>query len=87
MDAADRRRRCGEGEMGSVGFQSFQLDEVRARLRTMSDDELLRFGRAAASLCRPEANFGQSLGRVFVEQLEETRREWRRRHPKARDEA
>jgi hypothetical protein len=45
--------------MGSVGFQALQLDELRACLRKMNDEELLRFGRAAASLCRPEDQFGQ----------------------------
>jgi len=48
----------------------------------MSDAELLRFGRAAASLCKPDGNFGQPPRTVFVEQLDEARREWRRRHPK-----
>jgi hypothetical protein len=68
--------------MGSVGFQPFQLDEVRTRLRKMSDADLLRFGRAAASLCKPDGSFGQPPRKVFVEQLDEARREWRRRHPK-----
>jgi len=31
-----------------VGFQPLQLEEVRARIRKMSDQELIRFGRAAA---------------------------------------
>jgi hypothetical protein len=66
--------------MSSVGFQPLQLDEVRARLRKMSDADLLRFGRAAASLCKPDGNFGQAPRRVLVEQLQEARREWRRRH-------
>lgn len=66
--------------MGSVGFQLFQLDEGRARLRKMSDANLPRFGRAAASPCEPDGNFGEPPRRVFVEQLEEVRREWRRRH-------
>jgi hypothetical protein len=68
--------------MSSVAFQPFQLDEARARLRKMSDADLLRFGRAAASLCKPDGNFGQPPRKVFVEQLQEARAEWRRRHPK-----
>jgi hypothetical protein len=71
--------------MGSVGFQPYQLEDVRARLRKMSDEDLLRFGRAAASLCRPDGNFGHPPRRVFVEQLREARAEWLRRHPKAAD--
>jgi hypothetical protein len=66
--------------MGSVGFRPYQLEEVRVRLRKMSDEELLRFGRAAASLCRPEDQFGRPPRAVFVEQLREARSEWRRRH-------
>ena len=47
----------------------------------MSDGDLLRYGRAAASLCRPERQFGHPPRQVFVDQLEEARAEWRRRHP------
>ena len=67
--------------MSSVGFQPLQLEAVRARLRKMSDADLLRFGRAAASLCRPKEQFGHPPRAVFVEQLREARAEWRRRHP------
>jgi hypothetical protein len=65
--------------MGSVGFRPFQLETVRARLRKMSDADLLRFGRAAASLCKPENQFGRPPRTVFVDQLNEARAEWRRR--------
>jgi hypothetical protein len=67
--------------MSSVGFQPFQMEELRARLGEMSDEELIRFGRAAAGMCSPEANFGRPRA-VFVEQLREARAEWRRRHPR-----
>jgi hypothetical protein len=36
----------------------------------MSDADLMRFGRAAASLRRLENQFGHPPRRVFVEQLE-----------------
>jgi hypothetical protein len=55
--------------MGSVGFQPLQLEDVRAKLRRMSGADLLRFGRAAASLCRPERQFGHPPRQVFVDQL------------------
>jgi hypothetical protein len=45
----------------------------------MSDADLLRFGSAAASLCRPGGQFGHPPRRVFVEQLQEPRAEWQRR--------
>lgn len=59
------------------------IEELRQRLRKMSDEELLRTGHSCASLCAPENNFGEPPRRVFVIQLEEARAEWRRRHPKA----
>jgi hypothetical protein len=68
--------------MGSVEFQHFELETLRARLGKMSDQELIRFGRGAASHCRPEDQFGHPLRKVFVEQLQEARAEWGRRHLK-----
>jgi hypothetical protein len=69
--------------MSSVGFQPLQLESVRARLKKMSDADLLRFGKAAASLCQPGNQFGDPPRQVFVDQLQEARAEWLRRHPKA----
>jgi len=57
--------------MSSVGFQPLRLDDVRVRLRKMSDADLLRFGRAAASSCRPRNQFGHPPRQVFVDQLKE----------------
>jgi hypothetical protein len=67
--------------MGSVSFQPLQLDEVRAGLRQMSDADLLRFGKDAASLCLLENQSGHPPRPVFVVQLEEARGKSRRRHP------
>jgi hypothetical protein len=61
--------------MSSVGFQPVQVEAVRARLRKMSDADLLRFGRAAASLCPPEGQFGHPPRQVFMDQLQEARAE------------
>jgi hypothetical protein len=38
----------------SIAFESdeVQLENLRKRLRLMSDEELVRFGKAARSLCR-----------------------------------
>ena len=44
------------------------LDEPRTRLRKMSDEELLRFGKPARFMCRDK-----SPRDVFVIQLEEAR--------------
>jgi len=46
----------------------------------MSDGEPIRFGQAAARLCRPEGNFGHAPRDVFVLQLQEACAECRRRH-------
>lgn len=51
-------------------------EELRARLRKMTDRELRQFGEAARSKCQDK-----SPGKVFVMQLEEATAEWRRRHP------
>jgi hypothetical protein len=58
------------------------LDQLRARLRAMSDQALKHWGAAAAHMCTSEANFGAPPREVFVIQLAEARAEWRRRHPK-----
>jgi hypothetical protein len=57
--------------------EEIDLEELRTRLRKMTDEDLLRFGKAARFMCRDK-----SPGQAFVIQLEEARSEWRRRHPK-----
>ena len=58
---------------------SLDLDALRARLLAMIDQMLLRWGEAAARLCRPEANLGAPRREALVVQLREARAEW---HPK-----
>ena len=55
------------------------LEQLRERLRKMSDVELRRFGKAARNMCSPEANLGKPPRKAFVIQLEEAREEWKRR--------
>jgi hypothetical protein len=62
------------------GENELDLEALRARLRRMSDTELLRFGRSARYLCSPVANHGKEPRQVFVVQLREAAEEWRRRH-------
>jgi hypothetical protein len=64
-----------------AGEHELDLEALRARLRRMSDRELLRFGQAARYMCSPAANLGKRPRRVFVIQLREAVEEWRRRHP------
>ena len=49
-----------------------ELEQLRTRLRQMSDAELLRFGKAAKYMCSSQANLGKSPRKAFVIQLEET---------------
>jgi hypothetical protein len=55
------------------------IEQLQARLRKMTDAELRRFGKAAAAMCSPQANFGKPPKKAFVIQLEEARAEWKRR--------
>ncbi len=56
---------------------NIDLEDLRARLRKMSDEELLRWGRAARSMSK--GDFGKPPRQIFVIQLEEARAEWKRR--------
>jgi hypothetical protein len=62
-----------------AGENGLDLEALRARLRRMSDRELLRFGKSARYMCSPEANFGKKPRQVFVIQLREAQNEWRHR--------
>ena len=63
----------------SIAIESSdELEQLRARLRKMSDEELVRFGKASRSLSRDPR-----CPDTFKRQLQEARAVWRRRHPKA----
>jgi hypothetical protein len=66
----------------SVSFREFNEEEERARLRKMSDEELIREGRAARYMCAPSTNFGKPPREVYVIALRLCKEEYRRRHPK-----
>ena len=55
------------------------VDELRERLRKMSDAELRTFGQAAQHMVTPKANPGEPPPEVFVIQPDEARNEWKRR--------
>ena len=63
--------------MSYRGEEPVDLEQLRARLHKMTDEQLLRFGREARFMCQDK-----SPREVFVIQLNEARAEWRRRHPK-----
>jgi hypothetical protein len=63
----------------SIAIQTdINLEHLCARLRKMTDAELIRFGKAGRFMCRPGRN-GEPPRECFVIQLEEARAEWRRR--------
>jgi hypothetical protein len=62
-----------------AGENGLDLEALRARLRRMSERELLRFGKSSRYMCSPEANLGKEPRQVFVTQLREAVEEWRRR--------
>ena len=55
------------------------VEELRARLRKMTNAELLRDGKAARYMCSKIANFGKPPRETFVIQLKLCREEWKRR--------
>ena len=63
--------------MSYRGESPIDLEQLRARLAKMKDEQLLQFGKAARFMCRDK-----SPREVFVIQLNEARAEWRRRNPK-----
>jgi hypothetical protein len=68
--------------MQSVGTSEFNLENLHKHLQRLSDDELIQFGKACRGMLTPQANLGRPPREVFVIQLQEARKEWRRRHPK-----
>ena len=65
-----------------ISTDNFDIEQLRARLRKMSEKELIEFGKNVRYLCSPEANFGRPPLESWSMQLEEAKGEWRRRHPK-----
>jgi hypothetical protein len=56
------------------------IEQIRERIRKMSDLELRQYGRAARDLSDPKKSFGPP-NPAFKIQLDEARAEWKRRHP------
>ncbi len=66
--------------MHGIQAMSENVEQIRARIRKMSDLELRQYGRAARNMADPRKNFG-SPNPSFQIHLDEARVEWRRRHP------
>ena len=65
---------------GSVSIQSDpeNVEQIRDRIRKMTDQELREYGRSAASMADPRKN--RNPNPSFQVQLDEARAEWKRRH-------
>jgi hypothetical protein len=61
---------------GFINSEHDDLEELRARLRRMSDSALLEFGQATKALCRPG-----STNPDLPLKLKAAQAEWQRRHP------
>ena len=65
----------------SIAFESdeVELQKLRERLRTMTDEELIKFGKQVRALAEPRVGVFDD---PWPAQLRLAREEWRRRHPK-----
>ena len=55
-----------------------QLQKLRERLRQMSNDELIKFGKDVRKLSGPRVSVTPDPWKT---QMDQARAEWRRRHP------
>jgi hypothetical protein len=66
-----------------VELAEFRREELRERLRAMTDEQLIKYGKAAKYMADPRNSADKRTAHdVYKVQLEECRAEWRRRHPK-----
>jgi hypothetical protein len=65
-----------------IAFESEEvlLQKLRERLRLMSDEDLVKFGKQVRALSAPRVGVTHD---PWPAQLREARAEWRRRHPKS----
>jgi hypothetical protein len=62
--------------MQSIQLADFDVEDLRARLRKMSDEELRKLGKAARYMVSPTANMDKPPLPTFVLQLEEAREKY-----------
>ena len=66
-----------------IAETKFTVEDFRKHIQSMTDEQLLRYGKAAAYMADPKYSAdGRTVEPVFRIQLQECRAEWRRRHPK-----
>jgi hypothetical protein len=66
----------------AIGFDKFDVEKEREKLRKLSDAELIREGKAARYMCSPTTTFRRPPLEEFVIELRLCQEEWRRRHPR-----
>jgi hypothetical protein len=67
-----------------VELAEFRREEFRNRLRAMSDEQLIKYGKAARYMSDPKNSADKRTAHdVYKIQLEECRAEWLRRHPRS----
>jgi len=61
-----------------IGFESQEVafQKLRERLRNMTDEQLIKFGKSVRELAAPSVT---AAANPFQRQLEEARAEWKRR--------
>ena len=67
----------------AIGFDKFDEEKERQRLRKLSGKELIR--ETVKYMCSPPTNFGKTPQDEAVIGLRLCKEEWRRRHPKVND--
>jgi hypothetical protein len=66
-----------------VELAAFRAEEFRKRLRAMSDEQLIKYGKAARYMANPRNSADKkTVHNVYEIQLAECIAEWRRRYPK-----
>jgi hypothetical protein len=65
-----------------IAETQFTVEDFRKRIQAMSDEKLIRYGKAARYMADPRNSADRrSVEPVFKIQLHECCEEWRRRHP------
>jgi hypothetical protein len=74
-------KETGTSHLKGIAFESdeTQLQKLGERLRKMSDEELIKFGKMVRGLSTPRVGVTPHPWKV---QLQLARAEWRRRHPR-----
>jgi hypothetical protein len=65
-----------------IAETQFTVEDFRQRIQAMTDEKLVRYGKAARYMTDPRNSADKRTVRdVYVTQLQLCREEWRRRHP------